>query len=138
MARYSFVKGKCNPLAISIMYALSLSPALAEASKIPPPPYKGPADIASESSSAKKTTHLYFFALPLSPTNTSQRYLAALRVADTGRSASVFGCDGATYFLSKDDAAAVNAAVSSHDLVQLVTAPKGTKDPPVLCSFPHK
>lgn len=67
----------------------------------------------------------YFFSMRAPSVDPAPRYVAASRDPVEGKTASVAGCDGATYYLSPADAAAVRAAMANENTVQLQAGEMG-------------
>jgi hypothetical protein len=78
---------------------------------------------------------VYFFSIRSITADQAPQFLQAIQTASADQATPVQGCDGNTYYLSDDDAASVNSAISAGDTVQLHTAAEGTapQDASILC-----
>lgn len=77
----------------------------------------------------------YFVSMRAPAVDPAPRYVTASRDPVDGKTASIAGCDGQTYYLTPGDAGAVAAALSNANTVQLQVARPGRSaaDSSVVC-----
>ncbi len=68
---------------------------------------------------------IYFISVRAPSVDPAPRYISASPTPVDGKTESLTACDGETYYLSPGDAAAVRAAVSNSNTVQLQVADVG-------------
>ena len=80
-------------------------------------------------------TDEYFLSMRAMQVETEPRYVTASPVATDEQTEPVAACDGQTYYLTSNDAAAVSAALANANIVQLQTAAAGTQpqDSSIVC-----
>jgi hypothetical protein len=93
------------------------------------------ASAALSSAEADGSSSQYFIALRTPQVDQTPRYVTATTAPSDGQSSPFAACDGNTYYLSSEDAAAVSAALASEATVQLQSGPQGTapENSSVLC-----
>lgn len=81
------------------------------------------------------SSNVYFIAMRAPDVDPAPRFVSLSPSATDEQTSTISGCDGATYFLAPDDLAAVNAALSNNNTVELQGGPDGTapQDSSVIC-----
>jgi hypothetical protein len=72
-------------------------------------------------------SNIFFFSMRAPDVEPLPRFVSASPTATDAQTAQITACNGTAYFLTPDDAAAVQSALANNNTVQLVSGPSGTE-----------